>query len=249
MGVVFMLWYQTRNRFAGMHLLVYYVFAQLTGISLIAFRGTIPDFLSIIVANVFVVGGSILGYLGFEKFVELKSSYLKHYLLLVVFLAIQVFFTYVNPNQEVRNLNVGLSLLIVSFESAWLLLYKVGKSMRKITTGIGLVFVFIVLIGVVRVGKFFFINSQSTDYFHSGLFETYVAFMYQIGFFLLIFFLSLMVNKRLLREIGLQEEKFSKAFRHSPVAIIISRIHDGQIIEVNDSFENITGFKSSDNWL
>jgi PAS domain S-box-containing protein len=246
MGVVFILWYQTRHRFSGMHLLVYYVFAQLMGVTFIAFRGTIPDLISIVIASMFVIGGAILGYVGFEKFVGLKSSYVKHYLLLLVFTGIHVFFTYVSPNQEVRNLNVGASLLIISLETAWLLLYKTSKSMRKVTTTIGSVFVFLVLIGLARVVKFFVTSSVSTDYFHSGLFEAYVAFMYQIAFFLLVFFLALMVNRRLLKEIGLQEEKFSKAFRHSPNAIVISRIDDGQILEVNDGFQNITGYTISD---
>ena len=38
------------------------------------------------------------------------------------------------------------------------------------------------------------------------------------------------------------EEKFSKAFRTSPYALIISRVEDGKIIETNDAFSMITGF-------
>lgn len=40
----------------------------------------------------------------------------------------------------------------------------------------------------------------------------------------------------------LSEEKFSKAFRHSPDWIVISRLEDGVFIEVNDAYLKITGF-------
>lgn len=42
------------------------------------------------------------------------------------------------------------------------------------------------------------------------------------------------------------EEKFSKAFRASPSAILISTLADGRLIEVNDSFLNLYGGKPED---
>ncbi|HLH32328.1 MAG TPA: ATP-binding protein [Terriglobia bacterium] len=38
------------------------------------------------------------------------------------------------------------------------------------------------------------------------------------------------------------EERFSKAFRASPDALVISRVEDGLIIEVNDSFVSLSGY-------
>ena len=39
------------------------------------------------------------------------------------------------------------------------------------------------------------------------------------------------------------EEKFSKSFRHSPLVITITRISDARYLEVNDAFEEETGWK------
>jgi PAS domain S-box-containing protein len=44
------------------------------------------------------------------------------------------------------------------------------------------------------------------------------------------------------KALRLSEEKFSKAFLASPYAIIISTIEDGRLIEVSDSFLQVTGF-------
>ena len=44
-------------------------------------------------------------------------------------------------------------------------------------------------------------------------------------------------------ELGKSEQKFSKAFRHSPLAITIVRASDGCYVEVNETFELQTGWK------
>jgi hypothetical protein len=85
LAVVALIWAQTRKRFDGLFLLVVYMFVQLLGITLIALRGLIPDFASVILANGLVVGGAMLAFVGLEKFTGLRSSYVKHYLLLTVF--------------------------------------------------------------------------------------------------------------------------------------------------------------------
>ena len=246
LAVVALIWAQTRKRFDGLFLLVVYMFVQLLGITLIALRGLIPDFASIILANGFVVGGAMLAFVGLEKFIGLKSSYVKHYVLFSMFLILHIILTYIFPSQELRNMNVALSLLIISVQNANLMFFRVPESMRKITAPMGYVFVFIVFIGIVRLLKFFFAGFSDSEYFHSGQFEVYVALMFQIACFLLIFFLVLMINRRLLDEIGAQEEKFSKAFKHSPYGIIISSLNEGRIIEINDGYERMTGYKAAD---
>ncbi|MFZ4398978.1 MAG: PAS domain S-box protein [Bacteroidales bacterium] len=52
------------------------------------------------------------------------------------------------------------------------------------------------------------------------------------------------ITERKLAEIALKvsEEKYSKAFITSPYAILITQPEDGKIIEVNDAFENISGY-------
>ena len=44
------------------------------------------------------------------------------------------------------------------------------------------------------------------------------------------------------RQLRESEEKFAKAFRSSPAAIVISRLSDGRFTEVNESFCRITGY-------
>ena len=50
-------------------------------------------------------------------------------------------------------------------------------------------------------------------------------------------------RKRAEEAIRLSEEKFSKAFLVSPDRIVISRLEDGRLLEVNDSFTTLTGYR------
>ena len=62
---------------------------------------------------------------------------------------------------------------------------------------------------------------------------------------LLIFGLLWQRSRRRKTEAELREseEKFSKSFRHSPLAVTITNIHDARFIEVNEAFERYTGWK------
>lgn len=52
------------------------------------------------------------------------------------------------------------------------------------------------------------------------------------------------ITKRRMAQKALKrsEEKFAKAFRASPVAIMIATMNDGRIMDINDSFLDLTGF-------
>ena len=50
-------------------------------------------------------------------------------------------------------------------------------------------------------------------------------------------------RKQIEEELRTSEEKFSKAFRQSPMALMLSSAKDSRYIEVNDTFEHITGWR------
>jgi PAS domain S-box-containing protein len=244
--VMIILWQQSRKRFEGtIYLLIDFVF-QLLCLFLIFLRGHIPDFISIDVSNTLAVSGAVLGFIGLEYFTGKKSRQIHNYLLIAAFFAIHVYFTFIQPDLAIRNLNSALAYLIISLQCAWLLLKRVPVNLRGFTLNVGFVFVLFCVVNIIRVIEFFISKHLSNDYFHTGGFETFVIISYQLLFILLTFSLALMINKRLLKEITTQEEKFSKAFHSVPYAIIITQLSDGRLLEVNDGFEKITNFSANE---
>ena len=244
--IIVLLWLQTRRRFAGTVFFVFNFALQTTALFLIILRGQIPAWMSFVLANTLVMAGALLGYMGLTRFVGKKSLQIHNYVLLAAFAFIHIYFTFIQNNQMARNLNASVGLLIICFQCAWLLLYRVESGMRQLTRGVGIVFAAYCVISVIRIIEFFTGTHLASDYLQSGKFEQLILVSNQMLFILLTYSLTLMFNKRLLMEIETQEEKFSKAFHSSPYAITITRFADGKIIEVNKGFFSITGYEAAD---
>jgi len=244
--VIFFLWYQTHNRLKGIGYLVLDAFFQVLGIGMIFLRGYISNFISIDVSNTLGVTGAVFGLVGLEYFTDKKSKQFYNILLIFVFFCCHIYFTFVNPNLAIRNLNSAVAYLIIFSQCAWLLLRRLTKIFSRRYFPTGIVFVLFAIVNVARILYFFFSKNLSLDYYHGRVFDMFVVVSYQTLFLLFVFFLALMVNKRLLSDIASQEEKFSKAFHSAPYAIILSRLSDGMIVEVNDSFERISGYSATE---
>jgi len=246
MLVILLLWHQSRKRFAGTGFWVFDYAFQTAALFLIILRGNIPDWMSMVLANTLVIAGALLGYMGLGRCVWKKISQVHNYILLAAFACVHTYFAFVQPNLAARNLNVSVGLLIICFQCMWLLVHRVEPGMRRLTLGVGMVFGAYCLVSIVRIVEFFTGTGATNDYFQSGAFESLILISYQMLFIFLTYSLTLMFNKRLLVEVKTQEDKFSKAFHSSPYGITLTRLSDGQIIEVNDGFVNITGYNYSD---
>ncbi|KUG24657.1 phytochrome, two-component sensor histidine kinase [hydrocarbon metagenome] len=241
--VIILLWQQNRKRFSGTELFVFDFALQTAALFMIVARGRIPDWASMVLSNTMVIAGALLGYIGLTHFAGKKSSQAHNYVLLAAFALIHAYFTFVQPDLAARNLNLALALLIICWQCTWLMLYRIEPEKRMLTRGVGFVFAAYCMVSVIRIVDYFTVIQTTSNYFQSGIFAQLIMISYQMLFLLLTYALVLMFNKTLLTDVKTQEEKFSKAFHSSPYAIMITRLTDGQIIEVNEGFSNITGYQ------
>ena len=240
--VILQLWRQNGRRHSGLAFIFADFGMQTLAFSLIVLRGAIPDWASIVVANVVSIAGIIAGYRGLLGFLNRKGTQLHNYLFLALFACVHAYFTFIRPSLEVRNLNVSVGVLFVCSQCLILLLFRVPASLRPQTFEVGLVFGGYCLLSLVRIGEFFFTRHAELDYFKSGLLTVLILVCDLLLFFLLTISIVIMVNKRLLMEVRAQEEKFTKAFNSAPYAVILARLTDGLVRDVNDSFVSMTGF-------
>lgn len=61
--VIILLWQQSRKRFAGTEYFVFDFTFQLSALFLIIMRGSIPNWMSIVLSNTLVITGALLGYI------------------------------------------------------------------------------------------------------------------------------------------------------------------------------------------
>lgn len=240
--VMVVLHFQIGRRYSGTFLWVVNFLFQTLNVLLIAMRGLIPDFLSIVVSNALGMSGTLFGLAALYKFFGLKRSHWFNLCVLLIFLLVLINFSIVKPDLRFRNLNFAVTMLILSAQYMLFVFRDLKGESRTIARGVGIVFAGYSLVNVIRVIYFFTYDNEHSDYFHSGLFEMFVFVAYQVLFIFLTYNLALMYNKRLLSDIGVEEEKYSKIFNSSPYAVLVTSLKDGRIIEVNPGFERMAGY-------
>lgn len=240
--VIVILWRQNRRRYDGIGFWAGDYFLQTTSLLLIILRGIFPDWMSYVLSNTLVVAAALLMYAGLARFMKKQIPQVHNYVILIIFPLIHTYLTFISPTLSGRNLLISIVLFIICFQCFMLIMFRIEPSMRILAKWIGTVFIGYCLVFIYRIAAFIIHPYINNDYFHSGLSEALVLISYQVLSVLLTYFLVLMVNRRLLMEIQLQEEKYSKSFHAAPYGIILTRLSDGKVYEVNDGFLKMTGY-------
>lgn len=209
------LWWPNRKRSPEIFLwLINYVLVFIA-LLLITLRGLIPDLFSIVLANVFIIGGAIILYIGLGRYVQKEIKPLHNVVMLAIFTFVHVSLTYAYPNAAWRTINQSLALIYICAQASWLMLRGVDKSLRPSTRSTGIVFFVFCLIGLTQIIVNFTIH-ESHYIIISGSFGIVATMMYQISFVALTFALFLMVSRRLSAELGnelVQREQEEKIIR------------------------------------
>ena len=241
-GAITIIWYQYRKRFAGISLWLGNMILQAAGIGLILLRGLLPDFVSIVVANTFLLAGVICLIIGLEQFIEQKSSQIRNFILIIVYVWLLYYFFAIHPDLVAREILVSITGILMYTQLAWLLLHTTPSALRPITRIAGIIMAGYILVSIIRIMLTIAFPIKTNDLFQSGFVDSMTITLYLALNSCLTIALILMVNRRLLNEVQIQEEKFTKAFHSSPYAILITRPSDGKIFEINDGFVKITGY-------
>lgn len=240
--VMIALWLQGRRHFEGLALWMLDFLLQTVGLLLITLRGAIPDWASIYAANLLIVTGAMLGLEGLKRFTGQPGSRSVSLVFLAVFAVGVAYLSFIRPELTMRSVLTTSGLLFFCARCAAFMLSRVGASMRLFTRFVGLVFGVYSLVFLVRIAWLVWNPFQTGDYLHTGPLEAVYLVVLQMLFVLLTYSLALMVNRRLLIEIRMQEEKFAAAFHSAPYAILLTRLADGTIFEVNRSFCRLSGY-------
>jgi PAS domain S-box-containing protein len=255
LAVMALVWQRNRERFAGLGFWLANFACQLAAIVLVALRGIVPDLFSIVGSNSLAIAGTLLLYMGLERFAGKRTSQVHNYVLLAGFIIVHSYFTFVQPSLLIRTLNLAAGISLLCAQCAWLTIFGLDTDLQPITRGVGYIFLAFTLFSIARISVDLAVD-PGNDFFRSGVFEALAVLTNQMLSVILTFGLLLMVNRRLAVELEgdlvrrehmaealrSSEEKFKRAFHSSPDAILISRLRDGKLIEVNEGFTSLTEY-------
>ena len=241
-GAMLIIWRQNRLRFAGIELWFVAMFLQVGSSIFIALRGVVPDYVSIVVSNTLLISGVLALLLGLELFAGQKGPRIHDYIMLIIFVAIMIYFSLFQPDINIRTIAFSTMLLVLMLQISWLLLFRVPSELAQIARVPAIVTSGYVLISAGRIILVLCYPMGPGDLFNSDTIDAVPLVLYCGLTCCLMISLILMVNRRLLQNVLLQEKKYNLIFHSSPNAIMLTRISDGIIFEVNEGFTNITGY-------
>lgn len=206
--VIFILWVQYHDRYKGTTQLFLNFALQTIGMLLIVLRGNIPEWISVDLANTFVISGILFGYAGLEAFTGKKSNQIPNIVLVALFALIHTYYTIYKPDLSMRNLNISVVSLVLFFQSAWLMLYRVRQRSVRLTHSVGLIFVAFCIVSLLNILKCVIGGKKMpADFFDAVGFDTIIIIVYHMLVVFLTYSLVLMYSKNLLLNIKAEEEK------------------------------------------
>jgi diguanylate cyclase (GGDEF)-like protein/PAS domain S-box-containing protein len=213
--VMAFLWWQNRKRSPEIGFWFADYILQFAAIFFITLRGILPDLISIILAHLNIIAGTIILYIGLGRYVGRESRQWHNYVMLIVFILVHAYLTYVYPDIELRTVNSSLALIFICSQCAWLMLRGVAPELRPASRMAGIVFSLFCLVGVVQIA----VNlskPRTNDLLVTGFANLFAIITFQILFVALTFSLFLLVSRRLSMELERellkreQEEKITQ---------------------------------------
>jgi PAS domain S-box-containing protein len=244
--VLIPIWLRNRDRFHGFGLWLLSFLAMGVGALLISLRSSIPEFYSVVSGNVIIVSGIFLCEIGLELFSGKKPYFIWGIAVIVIYAIAQSWFTFLQPDIGIRRMLFSAVVVLLSGRIIYFVTIGVTSGVRKVIFGAGVVYSFYFLLGLAGLVRFILHGRDGNEFFRPDPFESFTILVYEMLFFSLVFVIVLMSNRKLFYEVTMQKDKFRKAFQDSPHAIIISRLENGIIVEVNSGFMKITGYKAEE---
>lgn len=191
--------------FRGFKSLGYSYFAFSLGFILIALRQFIPDLLSVIVANVFIIGGFSLLIISILKFLKYES---KTFEKVAILLACTVLFSFVYFTLIQENLNARMIIVSAMYTGLSLYIgYKVLINKHKViltfTRFLGFSFIYCSLVFILRI--FYTIQGPVlTDFMNASIIHSFSLIAMQFMFLTSCFTLTISACQQLASKLAIQ---------------------------------------------
>jgi diguanylate cyclase (GGDEF)-like protein/PAS domain S-box-containing protein len=264
-----LLWIQNRKRYAGLGFWLIDFILQVIGILLLSLRGTVPDLVSVVIAQTLIAAGVLCLLIGLELFLSNASSQTHNYLSIAGFIGLMAYFTFIHQDINIRTVLISVVTILLTGQCGWLLLHRTKPSLRPITRDVGVILLLYSLLAFVRIISLIEMpSSASSGLFESPALQVLFVFINQILCIGLTFALIMLVTRRLEMDVQNQaalalkndtlstriaeklsesEKRYRQVVELAPDAIVV--VNTGKVIFVNPAAVRLMGAQSADELL
>ena len=241
--IVFFHQYKVNKTYQGIGWWLLWSAAEVIGFGAMLLRG-IPSILPlvIVVQNFMIVAGTVFLYIGVRKFSNKQVNLKLIFPILMLFAIGLLYFLLVDNNMQIRSAIINFTFAIISFITAYSLLFNKPRSVAATANFNAAVFIvhgsIFIYRTIVIIG-----GAPMENMFAPTLFNVLPYFDALIVSLLWTFGLIIMVNQRLHTEVLDSKEELQIIFNTSPDAAIITRLEDGLIVNFNEGYSAISGYK------
>lgn len=241
-GLMLIIWRMYRKHYRGLTFLLVDMCLITAGSLCLLLRGLIPDFLSIVLTNLFSISGLLFTLKGLELFFDRTRKRIYNYILVAVFIFCIVYFSKVEDNLFIRNLLLSAMIIVLNGQGALLLFREIAANDRRYARFTAIILLSFCGVNVCRIIALIVIPQANNNFFSSGIVNSISMIAYSVLNILITAGFIMMVSHRLLTEVETEKDKYNRAFQSSPYALLLTKISDGKIFEVNEGFVKITGY-------
>jgi len=244
--LVFLHQYLTNKDLPGVGWWLMWTIAELIGFILILLRlnpSLTPAI--VLVQDVILLAGTIFIYFGLTRFFNRKINFKLIIPIFSVFFILHLYYSLIVDDVKIHTAVFDVSLSIVGFLNAAVLIKNRTKSISAMANFIIAVFVMHGLIFAYRSALLFFgntdIDSFAPTFFNLSQYidAVVVGFMWTFGFIVLL-------NQKLNSENAELRKQFELIFNTSPDAALITRLEDGLFFDCNDGFTKFSGYTKAE---
>jgi diguanylate cyclase (GGDEF)-like protein/PAS domain S-box-containing protein len=231
--VITIVWWHNKARFPATAHWLLCLCCQVASFQMILLRGTVSDTWSIIVPAWLISSGFIQLLQGLSLHLARPRSFRHDYILQAVFLLIQAYFTYLNPNLLWRSVNYSVFLAWLSIECVWMI-HQTPAKRRFGADFLGCVMAAYALIFSGRV-VFYYFTPPKPDFFQAGSYDLFLYLCTQALLISLTFSFVLMVNRHLQHD--LKEDIQNRLKAEEIVKINLERLARAELASKTGNWE------------
>jgi diguanylate cyclase (GGDEF)-like protein len=193
-------WFLNRKRFAGTSRWFIFHILFTIGMFFLMIRKSVPYFVSSVLTHSFIICGLMFFYIGLQRFIGKKASYVKATVFFLIFFFLSYFFAYVFPSIKLRIILYSLYFVIINLQAIYLLLFETQKNQRVIYRNTAIVCGLMTMLYSFRIiAVFLYIPGMES--FLQGPLDSLLIMASQMLNIAMTFSLVLMINSRLFLEV------------------------------------------------